>query len=88
MITTTNALTMYRQITAFSQRGINCAMDKLLKQYPEICHVTCKTKRNDYIDAMISQALVSLEVTGASREDLYYYCQFSSGTLYFDYDPP
>lgn len=62
-------------------------MAKLLLQYPEIGHVSVTTKRGDSIDALIDKAQVVLKVSGASREDLSYTCQFSAGTLKFNYYP-
>ncbi|KAF7585360.1 hypothetical protein BBP40_011116 [Aspergillus hancockii] len=77
----------FSEITAISQRAINGAMVKLLELYPEIGHVSVTTKRGDSLEARIGKAQVILKVTGASREDLAYTCQFSSGTLTFNYYP-
>ncbi|KAL2821454.1 hypothetical protein BDW59DRAFT_164189 [Aspergillus cavernicola] len=78
----------FSEVTALSQRAINNAMAKLVKDHPEISHVQSKSKRGDALDAQIGQPLISLKVTGSSRASLEYYAKFSSGKLHFNYDPP
>ncbi|KAI0007532.1 hypothetical protein F4779DRAFT_501814 [Xylariaceae sp. FL0662B] len=78
----------FSELTALSQRAINNALAKLAEQNDEITHVVCKGKRGDSLDAKIEQPLVSLKVTDSSRADLEYFCKFTSGTLFFNYDPP
>ncbi|RDW94224.1 uncharacterized protein DSM5745_01546 [Aspergillus mulundensis] len=76
------------QIIAVTQRAINVAMKKLLEDYPDICHVHCKSKLGNTLEAKINKAQVALKVTGASRENVNYTCTFSSGTLFFNYNKP
>ena len=58
-------------------------MGNLLTQYPEMADVNADMPGIGTLTAKTGQPSVAFTVTGATRADADYFCQFSSGTLQF-----